>query len=132
MEEWKEIEGYEGHMVSNLGRVKSIDHYIKCHDVNTRKASKRLLRGRIRTLDINRYGYCMVRMKSKGKYHAVHRLVCMAFIPNPNNCKEINHKNGIKTDNRLENLEWCTASQNQKHAFSIGLRNRYWGANAGL
>lgn len=129
---WKDIQGYSGHQVSNLGQVKSIDHYIKFHNVKTRSISERLKKGRIRVLDINKYGYYMVRLKSKGKYHSVHRLVCEAFLPNPNNLPSINHKNGIKTDNRVENLEWCTVQYNNVHAFKNGLRSNYWGANAHL
>lgn len=53
--------------------------------------------------------------------YKIHRLVAQAFIPNPNGLKEINHKNGIKGDNRVENLEWCTHRDNLKHAHDLGL-----------
>ena len=52
---------------------------------------------------------------------ALHRLIALTFLPNPNNFKEVNHKNGVKTDNNAGNLEWCTRSQNMKHAYDIGL-----------
>lgn len=129
-EVWKLIDGYPGHEVSSLGRVRSIDHMIPFHCVRTRQISYRLKKGRVRVLDINKYGYCMVRLKNKGKYHAVHRLVCDAFISNPKNLPSINHKDGNKKNNHINNLEWCTVADNTRHAFANGLRSRYWGANA--
>lgn len=69
-------------------------------------------------------GYKTVTIKTQGgsRTEFVHRLVAIAFIPNPDNKRTVNHINGIKTDNRVENLEWMTYSENHKHAYRIGLR----------
>lgn len=94
---WKDIEGYEGlYQVSNLGRV------------------KRVRSGRIRTQKIAKNGYCQVNLSKNNQvnFYLVHRLVANAFIPNPNNLPQVNHKDENKTNNHIENLEWCTQSYN--------------------
>lgn len=107
MEEWKIIPGYGGvYEASNLGRIRS------------------LKTGNILTPYVNCKGYCRATLCVNGKCYNVsfHRVVITSFLPNPENMPQINHKNGIKTDNRLCNLEWCSSSYNLKHAFRIGLR----------
>lgn len=129
-EVWMPVVGFGGvYSVSNLGRVRS----------NTRTVNR--IRGGVYT-ETNKLtfkakilkqnnmqtgGYCSVKLmdcnSGATKLNAkVHRLVLIAFLPNPENYPSINHINGIKTDNRLVNLEWCTHSYNIKHAFNIGLK----------
>ncbi len=107
-EVWKDVVEYEGHyQVSNLGNVKSI----KFNRNNLMKFG----------LDKNGYYRIGLRLNNTRKFYFVHRLVAQAFIPNYDNLPQTNHINGIKTDNSIENLEWCTVSHNIKHAFNTGL-----------
>ncbi len=120
MEEWKDIKGYEGlYQISNLGRVKSLARY-----VNRKYNSQRLVKERILSIGDNGNGYCNVCLTKKcsKKTEKVHQLVAQAFIDNPNNYPEINHSDGNKANNKIENLIWCTRSQNIKHAFKTGLK----------
>lgn len=108
---WKDIIGYEGlYQVSNLGRIFS--------------PKRRGSPGCIRKFHTNEDGYCKVglRVNWKERKFSVHRLVAEAFIPNLKNKLEINHKNGVKADNHVDNLEWVTSSENAIHAYKFGLR----------
>lgn len=117
---WKDMDGYEGcYQISNLLRFKSLDRYVVCN----KNIPTKIVRGRILKSFLDTCGYPRVHLSKNGvrKQESVHRLVALHFIPNPENKKEVNHKNGIKTDNRIENLEWVTHSENAIHAFSTGL-----------
>ena len=74
-------------------------------------------------------GYWRIGLYKDGKmrHHAIHRLVAITYIPNPLLKPEVNHKNGIKTDNNIINLEWVTTSENQLHAFKLGLQKPLYG-----
>lgn len=106
---WKELCGLDGlpdFLVSNIGNVRN-------------KATG----FQYKFSFCKGYRVANIRYKGKQKNVKAHRLVAMAFLPNPDNLPEVNHKNGVKSDNRLENLEWCSRSQNAKHAYANGLNH---------
>lgn len=118
MEIWKLVIGYEGlYEVSNFGNVKSLPkrrgRYV---GITPELILKNNLTDR---------GYCFVVLSKNNKCtrFRVHRLVALHFIPNIGYKPHINHKNGVKTDNKVENLEWCTLSENSIHAIRMGLKS---------
>lgn len=111
---WKDIEGEPHYQVSNLGNVRSVDHYGYCG-----RAGTVLFRGRLRKPQAHHKNGYMGVMTGKFKLLSVHRCVAKAFIPNPENKPQVNHKNGIRSDNRVENLEWVTISENNQHAWDV-------------
>lgn len=129
-EVWRDIKGYEGlYQVSNLGRVKSLkrkyinqygefgekEEFIKMQKLNAFDKSQK-----------DTQGYFVVSLSNndKGKWVRVHRLVAAAFLPNPNNLPEVNHKDGNKQNNKADNLEWVTHAQNCLHAWRSGLHEK--------
>lgn len=111
VEIWKDVKDFEGlYQVSNLGRIRSY----------FREGTKG---GIIKQFIINRYPKVHIFKDGVGKFIYTHRLVALAFIPNPENKLQINHINGNKYDNRAINLEWATSQENLQHAIDTGLRH---------
>ena len=117
IEEWKDIPGYEGsYQVSNLGRVKSVPRKVPYKG----GPSYALLKGKIMSLSVEKDGYLVVALSKKGarKMHKVHRLVAAAFIGGEHRGLQINHIDGDKSNNSVDNLEWCSCKQNILHKFN--------------
>lgn len=121
MEIWKDITGFEGlYQISNLGRVKSVQRKVMA------KGSEKTVFERIRTpINTHGYLYCDLWKDGTGYRFAVHRLVASAFHDNPKNLPQVNHIDGNKANNRADNLEWCDQSENNLHAFRLGLMKAY-------
>ena len=122
----KNITGYEGlYLIDNLGNVVSCPRLQGSRFVNQYK---------IMGTKINRLGYKEVALSKDGKTktYLLHRLIAIHFVPNPTNLPCVNHINGIKTDNSIENLEWCSRSYNTKHAYENNLGHFKEYANAGI
>ena len=103
MEIWKTINAEPNYEVSNTGKVRRKDSL------------------HIKSLRFDRYGYLRVTLYPSGKTYTIHRLVAKAFLDNFENKPQVNHKNGIKTDNKVSNLEWCTNKDNIIHAYDNNL-----------
>ena len=106
--DWKNINGFSNYEISKNGEVRN-------------KVTQYILKGRL-----SKSGYLQVSIKEdktgKFKNQYIHRLVAIHFLDNPENKREVNHKDGNKENNKLENLEWVTSSENQKHRHSIGIK----------
>lgn len=116
-EVWKPVPGYPGFEASSRGRVRSLDRYVE----QTNRWGKKMLRkhrGHLLAQRIDRYGYCKLSSRQL-KETMAHRVIALAFHANPESKPQVNHINGIKTDNRPENLEWCTNSENHLHAYRV-------------
>lgn len=120
-EVWKDVKGYEGlYQVSDMGRIK----------VMPRKFINKLgrhftVREVIKVCPLNHRGYNRAQLTNalkEKKIYSVHRIVAQHFLPNPDNLPEVNHKKGIKHDNRATEIEWCTKAYNEKHSFDTGLK----------
>ena len=114
MEEWKDIKGYEGlYQVSSEGRIKSLERITQ--GCANGEYFDKLLPERIMKQQCNKYVTVMLYKQGVGKRLLVHRLVAEAFIDNPDNLPEVNHKDECKTSNSVENLEWCTKEYNNAY-----------------
>lgn len=106
-EEWRDVVGYEGkYIISNYGNLARVHKYTPTS---------------LKEPSTDEDGYLRAKLHDKNstKYIGIHKLVAQAFIPNPENKPQVNHINGDKTDNRVNNLEWVTASENNYHKFKV-------------
>jgi hypothetical protein len=118
-EEWKPINGFPGYEISNYGNARTIDRMTGGKNNHFRKGQK-LKCGICST----GYPEIMTWKVNKGIKQRIHRLVALHFIPNPEAKKMVNHKDGVKTNNHIENLEWATRRENEDHAMENGLKPR--------
>ena len=117
-EKWKTIPGFEGYYeASNLGQIRSVERIVRSG------RGYRTVFSTILKPAIGEWGYEYVSLSVNGKRYnrRVNRLIAQTFIENPNHLPQVNHKDGVKTNNCVDNLEWCTASRNMKHCFDNGM-----------
>lgn len=119
LEVWRDVIGFEGYYkISNFGNVKTVERYDK--------KRKRTIPERLRKpVCVHGYLYCELWKDGKHERRAVHRMVAVAFLPPLDGRTEVNHKDGDKANNRLDNLEWCTHSENESHAYNTHLKTPY-------
>lgn len=113
-EVWRDIPNFEGYyLVSNMGRIKSLDRNTKYRRSRDSISTSRFFEGKIIKASLyGKYQICHLKIGDLKKAVKYHRIVCSVFHSNPNNLPEVNHKNEIKTDNRADNLEWCDRKYN--------------------
>lgn len=128
-EEWKHVDGFDGaYSVSNYGRIRSNDRWYLRSDTLT----KCFVQGGILKISNNRHGYPEVRVSYKNRKYSIriHREVAKLFVENPDDKPQVNHIDGIKSNNFASNLEWVTNEENQKHAIETGLKKFKTGKGA--
>lgn len=122
---WKAIEGFPNYQVSNMGRVRArASKTVKDHKKGEIYEPKYRYPKRKHNKNGGLGNYCILALYNNGvrKDIALHRLVAKYFVPNPDNLPQVNHIDGNKHNNRADNLEWCTNSENQTHAYKTGLQ----------
>lgn len=132
IEEWKDIQDYEGYyQVSNLGKLRSLDRIIDFPNRHKGVMVKRLRKGSVMKPGNSPNGYKVCRLTKDGvfKHYSFHRLVAKAFIENPLNLPQINHIDGNKKNNEVSNLEWCSQSHNILHAYNVLKVGNFMGIN---
>lgn len=112
---WAAIEGYPGYEVSDTGLVRSLDRTV-IQNFKDKPPMERRLKGKVLSMAKFRNGYLKVTLCPDLKMKLVHRLVAVAFIPGDQTL-QVNHKNGVRDDNRAVNLEWLSCSENHKHSY---------------
>lgn len=123
IEIWKPVVGYEEqYEVSINGVVKRLDK------ISVNESGLTIKKGKILKTRVNNRGYVEVRLSKHNKQSTtfLHIILAKAFIQNPDNKPQVNHLNGIKIDNSIDNLEWCTHAENIKHAHKLGLYNKLY------
>jgi hypothetical protein len=116
---WADVIGYEGlYEVSTDGRIRTVQHVTNGHTIPSKELAVSIYKSQ-------RYARVRLYKDGKSKDILVHRIVAETFIPNPENKPQVNHIDGNRTNNRVDNLEWCTQAENNRHAIDNGLQNPY-------